>query len=124
MALAENLKKLDNKFKLLEIKDKNTEKILIEKKGRELRRQVQVIAKELEEIYDLRTDIEELKIAEDESPEQVEEWGKEFEAEVIDSQNNAKSIVNIREKEQTELARQEEELRLKKDMRKKNASKR
>ena len=35
MSLAESLKKLENKFKLLEIKDKNTEKFLKEKKERE-----------------------------------------------------------------------------------------
>ena len=69
MALAESLKKLDNKFKLLEIKDKNTEKILNEEKESELKRQFQVISQKMEEIYDLRTKIEELKIAEDESPE-------------------------------------------------------
>ena len=120
MALAESLKKLDNKFKLLEIKDKNTEKILNEKKERELKRQVQVISQKLEEIYDLRTEIEELKIAEDESPEQVEEWGKEFEArtehyeQVVESLTNATATIdNDREKVKTELAKQEEELRMK-----------
>ena len=120
MALAESLKKLDNKFKLLEIKDKNTEKILNEKKERELKRQVQVISQKLEEIYDLRTEIEELKIAEDESPEQVEEWGKEFEAraehyeQVVESLTNATATIdNDREKVKTELAKQEEEFRMK-----------
>ena len=70
MALAESLKKLENKFKLLEIKDKNTRKILNEKKERELKRQFQVISQKLEEIYDLRKEIEESKIVEDESLEQ------------------------------------------------------
>ena len=120
MALAEGLKKLDNKFKLLEIKDKSTEKILNEKKERELKRQFQVISQKLEEIYDLRTEIEEVKIAEDESPEQLEEWGKEFEArtehyeQVVESLTNATTAIdNDREKEKTELAKQEEELRMK-----------
>ena len=120
MALAEGLKKLDNKFKLLEIKDKSTEKILNEKKERELKRQFQVISQKLEEIYDLRTEIEEVKIAEDESPEQLEEWEKEFEArtehyeQVVESLTNATTAIdNDREKEKTELAKQEEELRMK-----------
>ena len=58
MALGETLKKFDNIFKLLRIKDKSTERTLNEKKERELKRQFQVLSQKLEEIYDLRTEIE------------------------------------------------------------------
>ena len=74
----------------------------------------------MEEIYDLRTEIDELKIAEDESPEQIKEWGKEFEArtehyeQVVESLTNATATIdNDCEKVKTELAKQEEELRMK-----------
>ena len=61
-----------------------------------------------------------LKIAEDESPEQVEEWGKGFEArcehyeQVIEILNNAVAAINInRESEKAKLMEQEEELKRK-----------
>ena len=58
-------------------------------------------------------EIEDLKTAEDKSPEQVEEWGKEFEARAKHCEriverltNSTAAIDNDREKEKVKLAKQ------------------
>ena len=58
----EALKKLADKFKVLEIKDKETSQVLHDNRERELKK-----------VYALKNNVEDCKIADDEDPEKVEE---------------------------------------------------
>ena len=50
----EIMKKLEDKFKILDIKDKSTARILEDNKARELRRHLQAKESRLQEIYSFR----------------------------------------------------------------------
>ncbi len=119
MNFTEAMKKLEDKFKILEIKDKSTARILEDKKERELRRHLQAIESRLQDIYSLRDQVEDVLMAETESAEKVEEWGVEFDARVerfektVEMTNDALSgLDSDKEKKKIERERQEEELPL------------
>ena len=115
----EIMKKMEDKFKILDINDKSTARILEDNKERELRRHLQAIESRLQEIYSFRQQVENILIEENESVEKVEEWGAEFDVRVerfehtIEMTSNAISALDShREKEKIERERQEEKLRL------------
>ena len=121
MGSEEALKKLADKFKLLEIKDKQTLQILSDNRERELKRHMQAIFNRLEELYTLRSSVEDCKIEENEDPLKVEEWGAEFEEkakhyeQVVEELTNAiETLEQHRERTRIENERREEELRLQK----------
>ena len=76
------LKKFEDKLKLLEIKDKNTPKVLEQNKLTDLRCHLRSIENQLDGLHELRTNIEEAKIAVGEKVEDIEHWEAEFEARV------------------------------------------
>eukprot|EP00112_Aurelia_sp_Birch-Aquarium-sp1_P001132 Seg1117.3 transcript_id=Seg1117.3/GoldUCD/mRNA.D3Y31 product="hypothetical protein" protein_id=Seg1117.3/GoldUCD/D3Y31 len=121
MGSKEALKKLEDKFKLLEIKDKQTSQILHDNRERELKRHLQAIFSRLEELYALRNSVEDCKIAENEDPQKVEEWGVEFEEKVKHYEQVVEDLTNAietldqhKERARIESERHEEELRLQK----------
>ena len=114
----EALKKLADKFKVLEIKDKQTWQILHNNRERELKRHLQAIFSRLEEVYALKNNVEDCKIAEDKDPEKVEEWGAEFEEKVKHYERVVEDLTNAietldrhRERTRIENERHEEEIR-------------
>ena len=75
LTLKDLLKKYEDKLELLEMKDKNTPKVLEQNKLRDLKRHLGSIENQLDDLHELRTNIEEAKIAVDEKVEDIEHNG-------------------------------------------------
>ena len=63
LTLKDLLKKFGDKLKLLEIMDKNTPKVPEQNKLRDLKHHLGSIENHLDDLYELRTNVEEAKIA-------------------------------------------------------------
>ena len=89
LTLKDSLKKYEDKLKMLEIKDKNTPKVLEQNKNK------------LDDLHEFRTNSEEAKLAVGEKIEDIEHWGAEFEARVqhsiklTETLTEANSAINL-----------------------------
>ena len=115
------LKKFGDELKLLEIKDKNTPKVLEQNKLRDMKRHLGSIENQLDGLHELRINIEEAKIAVGGKVEDIEHWGAEFDARVkhfeklTETLTEAISAVNLQaENERAAKEKSEEELCVKK----------
>ena len=80
MSELENLiQKIETKFKLLSLARKETARTLQRNKKKELEKQINVIESRIDEIRDLKAEVQEKKIETGESSEQVEQWSTDIE---------------------------------------------
>ena len=102
------VKKIEGKTNFLEFLREETEEILASNTHKDIVRQLRIYESKLDEIQDLKTAIQELKLEKGETPDKVRKWRADLEIEIkkfqpyVERLNNALHDFNQREKHEKE----------------------
>ena len=117
--LENTLKKINNKLQMLKITNNEYHRLIQRNKLKELEKNLQNFKERLDEINDLKSRVQELKLENEENMQDLEEWSEKHDTEILqydapieDLQNRIRELKERTKEERKVEEKHDEELRL------------